>query len=141
MPRAQERIQLTDETLAVRDAPVALQHVFRGLRGRQRQLVHRVAVTQRVHHGRGEQARPRGGSHVLAFAAQMRGVVLVEPVPVLLLAGLAHVARRGNGALRACGRLLDVVIQQEHDDAPDGEPYGEGNLGQETRNHAPDSAR
>ena len=64
-------------------------------------------------------------------------MVLVEPVPVFLLAGLAHVTRRGNGALRARGRLLDVVIQQEHDDAPDGEPHGEGNLGQETRNHAP----
>ena len=141
MPRAQKRIQLANEPLAVRDTPVALQHRLHRARLRELQPVNDLIVAQRVHHGRGQQARLRVGGHRLACAAQTRGVVLVEPVPVLFLAGLAHIARRWNGAFRAGGRLLDVVIQQSHDDAADGEPYGEGNVGQETRNHGHDCAR
>ena len=106
---AQQRIDLADQALAVGDTPVAVEHALHSGGIRQLQLVNDLIVAQRVHHGRGQQVSLRIGGHVLALAAQLRGVVLVELVPLAFLAGLAHVARRGDGALRAGSRLLELI--------------------------------
>ena len=135
MPGAQKRIDLAEQALAVRDIPVALQHRLHGVWLRELQLVNDLIVAQRVDHGRGQQASLWVGGHVLALAAQMRGVVLVELVPLAFLAGLAHVARRGNGALRAGCRLLEHSRCEGHDDAADREPNRERNVGEEILEH------
>ena len=135
VPGAQKRIDLAEQPLAVRDIPVALQHRLHGTGLRELQLVNGLVVAQRVDHGRGQQASLRVGGHVLALAAQMRGVVLVELVPLAFLAGFAHVARRGNGALRAGGSLLERSRCEGHDDAADREPNRERNVGEEILEH------
>ena len=141
MTVAQERVELAQQLLPIRDVPVPLEHLLRGRGVGHAQHVERVSVAQRVGEGRGEQARRRVRRHRGASPAQVRRVMLVEVIPLAFLPRLAHVSRRGRGSLRTIDRRLDPVRHQRECHEDDREPHGEGNLGEDVLNHDDDCAR
>ena len=140
VPGLHERVELTEEAVAARDAPVAGEHLLDRPLVTQRERVHRVALAQRVGDRRGEQARVRVSRQLLERACEFRGVVLVELVPLLAFSGLAHVARRGGGALGAVEGLPDEEVGRAEHQQDYRQRNGDRYLGDEIREHGHDSA-
>ena len=67
-------------------------------------------------------------------------MVLVELVPFLAFSGLAHVARRGGGALGAVEGLPDEEVGRAEHQQDYRQRNGDRYLGDEIREHGHDSA-
>ena len=67
-------------------------------------------------------------------------MVLVELVPLFAFSGLAHVVRRGGGALGAVECFADEEVGRAEHQQGYRQCNGDRYLGDEIREHGPDSA-
>ena len=81
------------------------------------------------------------GRQGLARSAQLGCVMLVEFVPLVAFAGLAHVRRRGHGSLGSGQSVLDEDDRQADEHHDDRQHHGDGHLRDDIRNHGHDCAR